>query len=96
MLTKSKHEKIILNNNLPTLHVDSFYLYSREDGKYFIRFVVATPDGEVEQTRIMIAEEDLKELINTLCDISEYYPIKPKKSKNIGLDKHNENIKENN
>lgn len=78
---RSRELSVTLNNNLPVLHTDGLEIYSRDDKVFFIRFLVNTPAGVIEQCRFMVDQETLNEIIDNLCDSSKYYPDKVTKSK---------------
>ena len=65
------------NDSLPVLHIDKGYVSYRDDKIVFINLVASLPNGDVEQARMMIHEDDLQDLIDSMCTAIEYYPEKP-------------------
>ena len=78
---KAQLVEFIHNNNLASLWVDAFRVGIREDQIVSINFYAAQPEGQIEQARIVSAEEPLKNLINTLCKSIDYYPNKDSSKK---------------
>ncbi|MBA7671784.1 hypothetical protein ES703_79947 [subsurface metagenome] len=66
------------NNSLPVLHIDNAYISIRNDKMAFVNFVSQLPDNDLEQARIMISEDDLHNVIDSMCSALNYYPKKPK------------------
>ncbi|MFC1943070.1 hypothetical protein ACFLWO_00600 [Chloroflexota bacterium] len=64
------------NDNLPVLHVDSASVSSRDDKIVLLNFTTSLPHGEFEQSRMMIREDDLHQVISLMCDTINYYPKK--------------------
>lgn len=64
------------NDNLPIIHVDGASIHSRKDGMFYIRLTVHLPDAIHEQARVMISDAHLHDLINVMCNITDYYPEK--------------------
>lgn len=84
MPTKRKQmpKKINYNNNLPTIYVDNVIVRERDDGIYYLNFNTNAPDFVAEQARLMTNKESLHNIIIILCSSSNYFPEKPRKSKN--------------
>jgi hypothetical protein len=78
---EKKAEPYRLNNNLPTIYVDGVTLYQRQDGMYFIRLSTKIPGSTIEQARIMVNNDDLKEIVDAMCLGTGHYPVNKKKSK---------------
>lgn len=66
-----------VNDSLPTLFIDGAVVRHRNDGVSFIRLTASLPDVNSEQARIMISDEDLRKIIDALCQSINYYPTKP-------------------
>ena len=69
-----------LKEALPTLYVDSISVNPRADGLYFVRFSAIIPEGVSEQCRFIIDKPRLDSIIDTLCQVADYYPDKPGKT----------------
>jgi len=70
--------KIQLNPILPTLFLDNLLVTSRTDNHHLIRLTTSLPEGTwQEQVRFIVTREDLKRMLDTLCAISNHYPVKP-------------------
>ena len=74
-------DKFILNNQLPALFVDSLVSDVRDDNVHLLRFGARLPEGLYEQVRLIIQAQDLRNVIDGLCQQSNYYPIKPPAAK---------------
>ena len=77
--TDSKDKEIVLNNELPTIFIDGISIRVRNDNCALIRLLSTLPEGPYEQGRFIILDEDLRMIIQSLCESAEYYPPKPKK-----------------
>jgi len=73
---KVKTIKLRANENLSTLFVDVLAINKREDGMYYLRFATNLPEGWKEQARMIIPEGNLKQMLNALCSLCDYYPVK--------------------
>ena len=73
---KKHSSKFHGNDSLPVLHIDNAYVSYREDKFVLAHFVANMPNGDFEQARIMIREDDLRTVIDTMCDVINYYPKK--------------------
>ena len=64
---------------LRTLFVDNLMMSTRQDGMHLIQFFASLPDGWTEQTRVMVSDESLKNMLSVLtskctswpCDVEE-------------------------
>ena len=82
----SKERHIHINDDLPTLYVDSVHTRHREDGVNYLSFATAIPDRLVEQVRLIIDDASLQRIIDNLCQNTNYFPEKPSE-KGRGLSK---------
>ena len=75
--------EIVLNENLPALSVDNLHVSARGDGFVLLRFLVHLPEGLTEQTRLVVHQENLTQMIDLLCLQMGHYPpkVKPKKKR---------------
>jgi len=64
------------NDSLPVLHIDSAHISHREDNFVYMSFTSNLPNGDFEQARMMIRDDDLKDLIDGMCSVINYYPEK--------------------
>ena len=70
------------NNALPIIWADVIRFVVRQSGTSTLKFYAQFPDHAVEQARIQIANTHLNRIIDTLTQITDYYPVKQlKKSK---------------
>ncbi len=74
---KSSYSDLHSDDRLPVLHIDSAFIAVRDDKMNFLSFVTNLPNGNFEQARIMINDDDLHELIEDMCSAINYYPKKP-------------------
>ena len=65
------------NDSLPVLHIDNVFISYRDDNIVFLNLTTGLPDGNIEQARIMIRDDDLKDVISDICKVIKYYPEKP-------------------
>lgn len=72
---------LILNNDLPCIHIDGLEIHTREDDFVFIRLISSLPEGPYEQYRFMISDEDCRGLIEAICETIDYYPSNPNRTK---------------
>lgn len=64
------------NDSLPVLHIDDAYISYRDDKLVLVHFIANMPNGDFEQARIMIREDSLRDVIDTMCSVINYYPKK--------------------
>ena len=77
-------EEVHLNHDLPVLYVDTCAISRREDGINYLSFATNTPNipvSVVEQVRLVIDDQSLREIIDNLCGSSDYFPKKPIKKR---------------
>ena len=77
--SEEESDEIILNNSLPTVFVDGIGIRPREDRCTLIRFITNLPEGQSEQGRFVVLNEDLRGFIDAICEAIEYYPKLPSK-----------------
>jgi hypothetical protein len=70
--------EIITNNMIPTLFVDNLAISKRSDGIYLLRFTTSLPEGLQEQVRMMVPQENMKNMLDVLCRHCDHYPTKQK------------------
>lgn len=75
---KKKILEIRINETLATVFVDNLMISTRTDGLNYLRFCTALPEGLKEEARMMIPMENLKRMIDILCNQCNYFPAKPK------------------
>ena len=80
---KDKPKKKQVNNNLPTLYVDDVDMARREDGVNYLSFTTNIPDYIVEQVRFIVDDAHLRDIIEYLCEATNFYPKKPAKTKKV-------------
>ncbi|MFH1312090.1 MAG: hypothetical protein ABIJ00_02585 [Candidatus Eisenbacteria bacterium] len=68
--------KIQVDEHLPTLFTDHLVVAGREDGLILLRFLSSLPEGQREQSRMMIPNENVKRMLDVLCHYMDYYPKK--------------------
>jgi len=73
--------EIVLNENLPALAVDNLQVSARGDGFVLLRFLVHLPESLTEQARLVVQQENLKQMIEHLCLQMDHYPAKAKPKK---------------
>ncbi len=73
-----------IKEDLPTVFVDNLMISTRSDGLNYLRFSTALPEGLKEEARMMIPMENLKRMIDILCQQCDHFPTKPKaKAENL-------------
>lgn len=78
---KDPPRETYINNNLPILYVDSLDVSHRTDGMNYLSFKTNNPDGSVEQARLMIEDKSLHQIIEDLCQVTDYVPEITNKTK---------------
>lgn len=68
--------KIQTDTHLPTLFTDHLVVAGREDGMILLRFLSSLPEGQAEQSRMMIPSQNVKRMLDVLCHYMDYYPKK--------------------
>ena len=68
-----------IESNLPVLFIDSLWSWEGSDGMYFIKMGTSVPAGFQAQVQFTVTKKDLKEILGTLCEITDYYPVKKEK-----------------
>ena len=68
--------KLIGNENLLTVFVDNLIINKRTDSMYNLRFASNLPEGLKEQARMIIPEKNLMQMLDALCNLCNYYPVK--------------------
>jgi hypothetical protein len=76
--SKNKEMEII-RSNTPTSFTDYVRVGGMTEGQIIMQLLSLTPDCIHENHRTVIASDHVKELIDSLCELSEYYPKKPRK-----------------
>jgi hypothetical protein len=74
---------IIVNNALSTVFVDNLTVSTRSDGMNLVRFTAALPEGFKEEARLVIPTENLKRMLEVLCEQCNYFPTKKKPIKPV-------------
>jgi len=79
-MPQKKVPKVTYNESLPIIPVDDFLLSVRKkDRLCYLRFFVSLPEGVREQAKFMIMENDLRSMLDELCDNLDHFPIPKKK-----------------
>ena len=78
---KTDMPELQVNLNLATLFVDNLIMTIREDGFALLRLLANLPEGLMEQGRFMVHQERLKAMIDVMCSLVDYYPVKAKPKK---------------
>lgn len=73
---EGKVKELRVNSDLPILFVDNLQISTRNDGINYIKFLALIPEGLREQVRLMIPGKALTNMIDALCQHTNYYPIK--------------------
>ena len=74
-----EEEPEIILSNSPTSSTDFIYLAQADNGSILMQLISAIPKHFIENHRTILSAEFIEPLIDMLCDISNYYPKKPKK-----------------
>jgi len=80
---KAPPKETYINNDLPILYVDDVDTRHRADGMNYLSFKTNTPDLFVEQVRLIIDDEHLHEIIDDLCQSTDYFPERTSKTKRV-------------
>lgn len=72
--------EVHLDPSLKLVWVDSIRISKRDDGLCCMSLSANVPEGLLEQTKFMTNQESLKEFVNVICSVLNYYPSKPTKS----------------
>ena len=70
--------EVILSNS-PTSMTDYVKLASADDGTLLMQLVSSIPDHFVENHRTVISGHFVETFVDMLCEISDYYPKRPRK-----------------
>jgi hypothetical protein len=81
-ISEKKELNVINNTSLPNNIIDNVSFSRRQDGLCLLRFYTNLPEGRFEQFRAFFQEQNLKEILDLLSKMLDYYPEK-KKSKKI-------------
>jgi hypothetical protein len=76
--TKTKNENLDIKfkENLPVLLVDHLFMRTRLDNLILLHFFSDLPGELNEQVRMMVPKENLKQMIDILCNECDYFPKK--------------------
>ena len=77
---KDTPKEFYINNDLPILYVDDMDTRHRTDGMNYLSFTTNLPDQTVEQVRLMIDDEHLHNIIDDLCQSTDYFPKRKSKT----------------
>jgi len=88
-MEENKPEKLesqfIFNHNLSTVWIDTFNIGIRSDNLALIRLMAGVPEGIVEQWKFICTHESLKKLIDVLCPMLNYFPVKAEAEAKAGV-----------
>ena len=70
----------LLNNRLSLIWIDMLALSQRSDGNSMLRFFSQTPEGNMEQARLITSISHVKQIIDLLAKSTGYYPTKSPES----------------
>jgi hypothetical protein len=81
MPKESKDESPVFkaNNALPLLFADVTRVSKRSDGMLLLQFAASNPGEFNEQARLIFPAQAARALIDLLCKVFDYYPVKPDK-----------------
>lgn len=71
MSDKKNTPSILPESKLSTLFVDSLKIDTRADGMHLVRFFTSLPEGWSEQTRLMISDLHLDQMLQVLTSHCE-------------------------
>lgn len=77
-------QEVHLNDDLPTLYVDTCATSRRGGGINYLSFATNTPNtpvGIVEQVRLIIDDDSLHEILDDLCRSADYFPERPSRKR---------------
>jgi len=80
----AQSQEVHLNHDLPTLYVDNCAVSHRGDGMNYLSFATNTPNTPVrvvEQARLIVDDDSLKEILDVMCRSVDYFPEKPTKKR---------------
>ncbi len=77
---KDTPKEFYINNDLPILYVDDVDTRHRADDMNYLSFTTNLPDQTVEQVRLMIDDEHLHNIIDYLCQSTDYFPKRKSKT----------------
>jgi len=70
---KIKEKEVFINPG-PTSTTDAVRTAKRQDGSVMMQFISDAPDFQVENHRTVISSGLLERVIDTLCQVTDYYP----------------------
>ena len=65
---------ILPDGNLRTLFVDNLTVSTRKDGMHLVQFFTSLPEGWSEQVRLLVADVDLKRMLDVLTSQCTSWP----------------------
>ena len=77
--TKNETPNFKENNALPLLFVDVTRVSKRSDGMLLMQFAASNPGEFNEQARLIFPAHAARALVDLLCKVFDYYPVKPDK-----------------
>lgn len=77
--SESMEEPELIISNTPTSSTDYIHLALSRHGSLFMQLVSVLPDHNIENHRTVISREFIEPFIDMICELTEYYPEKPKK-----------------
>ena len=76
---ESKDKPESTYSNTPTSYTDMVNIAISSDGFVLLRFFSAIPDLIIENHRTILKPDVAKSLIDMLCELTGYYPQKPRR-----------------
>ncbi len=74
---------MVVVDHTATSITDSVQVAKRKDNSILLRLLSVTPDYLVENHRTVICKDEIIILIDGLCNMLKYYPIKPLPKKKL-------------
>ena len=69
----------IIHSNTPTSSTDIINVAPTDNGSILLQMISLIPDAIIENHRTVLSQDFVEPFIDTLCEVSNYYPQKPKK-----------------
>lgn len=76
--SEQKKIEVLCSAETPTQFSDRVMVNRRSDGLFLLRWLFQMPEGQhVEGSRIVVAGDHLKRIVDVLCKLCQYYPTPP-------------------
>lgn len=86
-------EPEIILSNTPTSSTDYIHLAQARNGSVLMQLVSILPKHNIENHRTIISQEFIEPFIDMICELTDYYPEKPKRKTSKKKSKSSNSLK---